>query len=406
MKKFLKIASVAIGFMLLLIIAALLAVWFFPGLVINDTTLRMAQGRLQKFGVAVDARKSSLSAHSASFWKKNIRAEFENVCLTLDPKHPPICLKELKLNADVSLRKFRLYGLRVNELWATADEIRLDLTGPATPPETSPKKSSSSFPWFNTELGVVVITVPMFKVVQGKDEFTGKFFVNNHGSEFHLDALVNSRLGTMFKNAQAKVNGPLLHKLGDILVPHEALVTAQLPARRSVRLDMHGEAVTADVDKLTAKAELRDPQMRLNLDLDLNREGRKIRLATRGAFRQTALPAPLRIEGCTLNATLPDGESSLPVEAADLNCDFAMHMKDLPIGKNYLANLPATVGAHLTASVKPNPSAEEELIGKVGINMGPLLNSFAKLDLNANYDIKYRSGRDNVLEPVKARSAF
>src|SRR5262245_11820794 len=123
MRRLLRFLLLSVGALIGTVLALVVVVILWPGVLLNDRTLGWTGGFLRKHGI-VDVRWSErhLHARSESFWDKRIELELSDPCFD-ERGSVHVCFEHLKVEATATLKKFPPILTRVGPIEGRAGEL-------------------------------------------------------------------------------------------------------------------------------------------------------------------------------------------------------------------------------------------------------------------------------------------
>ena len=401
----LKLLGRILGIFLIVIVAtvfmAVTILWFFPGTIISSANfVRYAEGPLKGKGITLERTQLNLSARSESFWKKEISFSLKNFCLTYSSTSPPACGKDFEIKIGLDLLRFKLHKINLLKLVASSDNLVLDLGEPASKKE--PPSTFNLWSWIKKiSIGDLDINLKTVKIKMPEDELNADVSVQNHtAGGFKVVASVSSKNKKSFQDALVNIENPTVTYLSEVLSPHQALIKVNLAPQSFLRAEVSSNGDATD-PVLKIVGTIKNPKVKSELFIDLAKTARDLSIAMHGTARLEKIPAPLEMTECKIHATLPQPESSLPIEAATLNCNFKTEMRSFVAQKKVLGQLPSTIKLNLSGQVATNKSAPEELKGRLTLALQPVKNSFLTGDVKAHYELIYSATTPMKMEPVE-----
>lgn len=327
-KKILKILLVTAALLIALLVAALLFLWSQPKMIWNSRVFN-TYGRplLTRQGIEWQG-EPNFAADSISFRKKSFSLRFTDNCLVIDKEQEPICVKKLNLRLNVVFGLSLKPSLEIEELLLESAPLRWKhVLSPADSPKAAESDSgfSTTLGWLNRiDFGRVRIDIPRLEYFEG------------------VKALYAARLG--------------LNNEGD-----------------SLEFNLGGEEISPP------KRPARSFSTHLLVNDRKNSPGFDVKLS--GDIKALdIMKTPLLLQNCTINYT---GEwQKFIFEKGKLDCPFKISAGGLIRQKSIEAEMPRFMDARLKIEAAQKRG---RLDGQAVLEVGPVLNSFAKGGLNAKY---------------------
>lgn len=400
---FFKVVGIGLGILLSTIVIFVTAVWFFPGLILNSSNIaRYVEPQLTKREMGISGAKPELHAKSKSFWVKELNLGLKEACIRFDAQKPAVCVDTLKLALSINLKNFGIHELSIDELTLNSKQLVVDIT--SNEPPSQDKSTFNIMEWLTkTKVGRIEIDLPKLEIVSGKEKFEGSVKLQNTSEVgFDLKSKINSANKGSFDFAEVAVKTKKINVLSEILKLKNANLFLKLSPTREVRAKIAAKEQSATRDTIRLDAELKDAQVKANIELDLEKVGREIKVGLTAKAFLKRFNGPIEINNCRLNATLPHGESTVPVDEAELMCFVNAKTKFLIADAAYLKKLPSKVEVKIVGSVnKYKGVSEDELRGSITAELSPITNAFIEGTIGGKYEIIFSKSNSKInFDPV------
>lgn len=161
-KKVSKIVLIAFSAAVFCLVALALAIWQYPGLLLNSKTLALTQTFLVSQGIQVQWKTGDLSASSLSFKQKHIALTLEEVCLNFPDVELEGCFSHFEVAALIQFEGWRPRIHTIGPLKIASKELKYREKKQETA-KTETKNSPGSLSWVNwamqTTLKDISITI-------------------------------------------------------------------------------------------------------------------------------------------------------------------------------------------------------------------------------------------------------
>jgi hypothetical protein len=179
-RKILKV----LGGLLLSLVIILLAIWFFPSLLINKGTLGIAKRILDKNGVHLQWEEPRLTARSFSFWEKGASLDLKKFCMEISSLGFHSCFDDFEVTARVTLKNGDPRLTALGPVILKGGAVRY-VSPPSEKKEDGEEKESSGFHFsLPSELawnGIenIQIEIPKIEVVTGDAKVKGSLYLRD-----------------------------------------------------------------------------------------------------------------------------------------------------------------------------------------------------------------------------------
>ncbi len=399
------------GAFIAVIFLTLALVWFYPGIFIHETTVkRFVLPQVEQKGFRVRYDNLIIMARSQSFWKKSLLIESKNLCVDM-LNEGENCFPDLKIDSVFDLSAFSLTSFHIEELHLLTKKLRVRI-----PPEENKENEPSTLnTWAllkKITLNKIFVEVSEFIVRTSEDRYSGQLKIENSQSNaFSLKADVESEKKTTLEKAFVDLSREHTTKLLDLLNIAKANISAQLAGKKNVKLEAKREATQLGA-RFDIKALYNGAPVKADIGMALEHKQNEIKGSVSGLVLLKQLRGPIRLSGCDFQIALPEKqkeESLAFVENGSFLCKFGIRTHDLVTDQKYLSSLPKQVDFLFSAHVKKekNTLGNEELLGGVKLEVGPVSSALLDGRLLAHYEINFSSDDENSkidFDPIKIES--
>jgi hypothetical protein len=167
---------VAAAFM---VIAAIVVLQW-PMLIINETTLKMANRHLAPIGIGIEWQKVSIDSKSYGFLDEGLKLEFDDVCVSVKPELEKACFKKALLNFRYRFREIVPHLVSVGPVNLEGGDIQVRIPQSDEKGKKAGKKGKIAIPrmelpWWlrHAHFSLSSAQVETFEISQGDDTYRG-----------------------------------------------------------------------------------------------------------------------------------------------------------------------------------------------------------------------------------------